>query len=188
MISNQIEGNQPQQFQPQATTNQQPQATTNQSPQLLNQPGMLNQQINDNAKYQYLDYTNKLNDYNEIYNVNNYLSNSNQNKLGELQEINGSISAKIINYKTLYLFYTGEKKDLVFKTNFAYFFAIIISIVFLLIAFSMLNKIGWYTTFWISLIIIIIFLVIFYIAMRRHLNKRNFDNNQKYWAPPQKNY
>ena len=50
-------------------------------------------------RFEYMDMTHKLNDYNEIYNVNKHIDKSTDEEMGRLLAIHNSLKIKILKLK-----------------------------------------------------------------------------------------
>ena len=85
-------------------------------------------------KILYLDLTHKLNDYNEIYNLNTYLDGANTSELERLSYTNETLKTRLLKLKQEYLLEDRGVKAYTFRSNVLYFTSIIVSIVLCLAA------------------------------------------------------
>ena len=72
-------------------------------------------------KILYLDLTHKLNDYNEIYNLNTYLDGANSTELERLSYTNETLKTRLLKLKQEYLLEDRGVKAYTFRSNILYF-------------------------------------------------------------------
>lgn len=138
-------------------------------------------------KYKYLDLTHQLNNYNEIYNMNKYVSNVNTTELDRLAGFNENIKSKVLKLKQDYMLYDTSMKRLSFWTNILYFTIVMVCLVFFAIAFhSKGAPEGGFTISKMVVIIIICALALVYIlvvifSLSSYVKRRKYFYDQYYW-------
>ena len=115
-------------------------------------------------KILYLDLTHKLNDYNEIYNLNTYLDGANSTELERLSYTNETLKTRLLKLKQEYLLEDSGVKAYTFRSNILYFTAIILSIVLCLTAVYVEGGNGGLSAKW-AIIISIGIIVIYFIIL-----------------------
>jgi hypothetical protein len=140
-------------------------------------------------KLQYLDLTHQLNNYNEIYNMNKYVSNVNSSEMQRLAGFNENLKSKVLKLKQDYMLYDVSMKKFHFWTNILYFTIVMTCLVFFAIAFHTKGAPeGGFTISKTIVIIIICGLALFYIAvvifsLSAYVRRRKQFYNQFYWKP-----
>ena len=132
-------------------------------------------------KIEYLDITHKLNDYNEIYNVNKHISKATTEEMSKLKEINDNLKVRILKLKQEYLLYENGLHTYRFRCNIMYFTFIIVSALILLIGYYFENKINNMWTFIIFTSTCITYLVMVLIFIKNNSNRRSYAYHQFYW-------
>jgi Flp pilus assembly protein TadB len=74
-------------------------------------------QLSDENVINYLDMTHKLNDYNEIHNLNKILDANNSTLYDSNVKLNENIKSRIISYKTEFIHLDNEKKKYIWKSS-----------------------------------------------------------------------
>lgn len=137
-------------------------------------------------KIKYLDLTHKLNDYNEIYNVNSYIQENNNMELDRLNSSNNTIKTRILRMKQEYLLNDQSIKEFNFRKNILYFTIVIICIILSIVALYVQDKINIKLTMIASGSISIIYLFILIFVINVNVNRRSYAYNQYYWNQIQK--
>lgn len=137
-------------------------------------------------KIKYLDLTHKLNDYNEIYNVNSYIQENNNMELDRLNSSNNTIKTRILRMKQEYLLNDQSIKEFNFRKNILYFTIVIICIILSIVALYVQDKINIKLTMIACGSISIIYLFILMFVINANVNRRSYAYNQYYWNQIQK--
>lgn len=138
-------------------------------------------------RYKYLDLTHQLNNYNEIYNMNKYVSNVNSGELARLSSFNENIKSKVLKLKQDYMLYDVSMKTTSFWTGILYFTVVMTCLVFFAIAFhSREVPEGAFTISKTIVIIIICALALVYViivifSLSRYVKRRKYFYDQYYW-------
>lgn len=138
-------------------------------------------------RYKYLDLTHQLNNYNEIYNMNKYVSNVNNGELTRLSSFNENIKSKVLKLKQDYMLYDVSMKTTSFWTGILYFTIVMTCLVFFAIAFhSREVPEGAFTISKTIVIIIIcalaaIYIVIVIFSLSGYVKRRKYFYDQYYW-------
>lgn len=135
-----------------------------------------------NSKIKYLDITNKLNDYNEIYNLNQHLIDSNDLEIIKLKKYNDTIVTKLMKMKQDYMLtdYSINEYELYSKIlSFT-----IICVCILLFFIAKLNDKA--TLIKIAGIVGIVYLIILMFILSSNQNRRKYAWSQWYWKPAEK--
>lgn len=135
-------------------------------------------------KILYLDLTHKLNDYNEIYNLNTYLDGANSTELERLSYTNETLKTRLLKLKQEYLLEDSGVKAYTFRSNILYFTAIILSIVLCLTAVYVEGGNGGLSAKWaiiISIGIIVIYFIILLVIVKAYIERRYYAYDQYYW-------
>lgn len=138
-------------------------------------------------RYKYLDLTHQLNNYNEIYNMNKYVSNVNDGELTRLAGFNENIKSKVLKLKQDYMLYDVSMKSIGFWTSILYFTLVMTCLVFFAIAFhSREVPEGAFTISKTIVIIIICVLALIYVlivifSLAGHVKRRKYFYDQYYW-------
>jgi len=143
--------------------------------------------ILESNKVMYLDLTHKLNDYNEIYNLNTYLDSANTSELDRLKYTNETLKTRILKLKQEYLAEDSGVKLYTFRINVLYFTAIIIAIVLCIAAFYAEGKISSKIASIFSMGLIIVYFIILLFVVKANIERRNHAYDQYYWDQVQKN-
>lgn len=132
-------------------------------------------------RIKYLDLTHKLNDYNEIYSVNNYLQGANNVELDRLKATDNTIRTRILRLKQEYLQNDHGIKEYKFRTNILYFSAIIISFLLFLGALFLQGGINPKMAIIISITLIVVYLLILLFVVKANVERRSYAYDQYYW-------
>lgn len=135
-------------------------------------------------KILYLDLTHKLNDYNEIYNLNTYLDGANSSELERLSYTNETLKTRLLKLKQEYLLEDRGVKAFTFKSNVLYFTAIVVSIVLCLAAVYVQGGTGGLSgkmAVIISVVIIVIYFLILLFVVKANIERRYYAYDQYYW-------
>jgi len=133
------------------------------------------------TQIQFLDITNKLNDYNEIYNLNNHLLDTNTVELKNLSNKNDQIKTKVMKFKQQYLLtdygiheYTMYNNILAFTITVACFTLVIV---------AKTEITAYKRLIWICVAIGVFYLIVVMIILRSNINRRKYAWSQWYWSP-----
>lgn len=143
-------------------------------------------------KIKYLDQTNQLNNYNEIYNMNQYVSNINKSELDKITSFNESLKTKVLTLKQNYLLKDFAVYNYAFWTNAMYFSIIMSGIAIAIIAFYNKNSslasppLSKTMTIIIIMILSIIYIIGMIIALGVKANRRKYAWNQFYFKQQNK--
>lgn len=135
------------------------------------------------ARDKYLDYSHKLNDYNEISNLNDHLLTVNNVEEAKLQTFNDSISSKVLKLKQEYLLKESAIQELNLLTNILYFSMFLAAVIIFLFSFyhSNPNNLNISKLLISIAIIIILYLIVILIVILRNKNRKKQVWNQYYW-------
>jgi amino acid transporter len=138
-------------------------------------------------KIKYLDLTNQLNNYNEIYNMNQYVSNVNKSELDKISSFNESLKTKVLKLKQDYLLKDFAVYNYAFWANIMYFTIIASGVALAIIAFYNQNSesetaiLSKRLTIIIIVALSLIYLVSIFIAFSAKVIRRKYAWNQFYW-------
>jgi len=132
-------------------------------------------------KNKYLDYTHRLNDYNEIYNLNHYLSDSTQMDLDRLNSINETLKTRVLRMKQEYLMYEFGLNQYTFRVNLLYFLIICLSIVLFSVTMFSEQRMPLMTTIIIASVVLLVCLIVVLWAVIANKSRRSYAYNQYYW-------
>ena len=142
----------------------------------------------------YLDMTARLNDYNEISSLNQYVLNNNTIEYNKLQAVYNTISSQLLKMKQEYLLYDGAISKYKLWINIINITIIAISLCFIILALAISKYVpaGAESTSiftqnkaaWICIIIAVIYTIIVMIVSSTEKNRRTYSWNQYYWNPP----
>lgn len=142
----------------------------------------------ESNKNSYLENTHRLNDYNEIYNLNSHLQKSNTLEISRLQSTDNILKSKVLKLKQEYLLLGHDTKVYHFRMNVMYFSAMVLGILFVIAAAFMVPRapplkpmITGKIAIWSSCIIAIVYLIIILLVVKAHANRRAYSYNQFYW-------
>jgi hypothetical protein len=125
--------------------------------------------------------THKLNDYNEIYNVNKHIDKSTDEEMGRLLSIHNSLKIKILKLKQQYLLFEHSLHTYRFRCNIIYFTFIVTSALLLIIGYYYENKISNMWTFILFTVTSLIYCILVLIFIKNNSNRRSYAYNQYYW-------
>jgi hypothetical protein len=132
-------------------------------------------------RIKYLDLTHKLNDYNEIYSVNNYLQEANSVELDRLRSTDNTIKTRVLRLKQEYLQGDHGIKEYKFRTNILYFSAIVISFLLLIGSLFIQGRINQKIAIIISVTLIVVYLLILLFVVKANVERRSYAYDQYYW-------
>ena len=138
----------------------------------------------DASKYMYLDFTHKFNDYNEIRNLNSYISNATSSDYERLNVINNNLKTRVLKLKQQYILYEHDASLYKFRTNLLYFVIVCMSLILFFIAMLSEGRIKpVLCVILLSIILVIcVFVTIIYSISSKF--RRNQAYNQFYWMQP----
>lgn len=140
----------------------------------------------ETEKYKYLDLTHKLNDYNEIYNVNSYLKGANSAELQRLLAVNDTLRTRILRLKQEYMLHDHDISEYNFRLGVLYFSAVVVCFVLFIAALFAEDKIPRKLAFVGSIGLFTLYLIIVLIVVKVNSNRRKYSYNQWYWKPMEK--
>jgi hypothetical protein len=132
-------------------------------------------------KLKYIDLTNQLNNYNEIYNMNQYVSNINKSELDKIVSFNENLKTKILKLKQEYLLKDFAMYNYIFWSNIMYFTIIITGIVLAIIAITDIPFLSKNVKIIIMSVIGFLYLLVLMILLGVKLMRRKYSWNQFYW-------
>ncbi len=140
--------------------------------------------ISDFTKNDFLYKTQQLQNYNEIYGLNQYLEKNTNMVYDETASLNNSIKTKILNMKYDVLFQDNNYKRYQWRQEFIVMLMFFISVSFFIFTFFLSGRISKnimivaLSVLWIIALIIIFFKI----AAARVRNMNSYD--QVYWSKP----
>lgn len=134
-------------------------------------------------KVKFLDLTHKLNDYNEIYNVNTYLQGAYGMELERLLATNNDLKTHLLRMKQEYMTNESGINAYRFRTNVVYFTILVVSVILMITALFTQGKLGARMLFIICAVIIVIYFIIVLIMIKSNNERRYYAYNQFYWYP-----
>lgn len=132
-------------------------------------------------RFEYMDVTHKLNDYNEIHNVNLHVENATQNEKSKLNRINETLKMRVLKIKQEFLLYENALYTYRFRCNIIYFTFIVVSALLILIGYYFEEKISSKWTFIIFGVSFLVYALIVFIFIKNNTNRRNYNYNKFYW-------
>ncbi len=140
--------------------------------------------ISDFTKNDFLYKTQQLQNYNEIYGLNQYLEKNTNMVYDETASLNNSIKTKILNMKYDVLFQDNNYKRYQWRQEFIVMLMFFISVSFFIFTFFLSGRISKNIMIVaLSLLWIIALIIIFFkIAAARVRNMNSYD--QVYWSKP----
>ena len=142
----------------------------------------------DSSKIKYLDLTHKLNEYNEIYNVNDYLKKTAGSEIVRLQSSLDNLRKFILQQQQRYLLEDYSLNDTYFRTNIIRWTGIVSSILLLIAATVASGKSGAVgitsnkTMFMMAGFIVVIYMIIVLAMARSQTERRKTAYQQFYWS------
>lgn len=134
-----------------------------------------------NKVTEYLDTTHKLNDYNEIWNLNQHLSDVNKLEEGKLNDFNNMILTKLMKMKQQYMLTDYAINETAMYTR-AMMFTIVV-VAFLLVFVSRATPETKKQLIMISAGVSIFYLVVLMFILKSSANRRKYAWSQWYWEP-----
>lgn len=135
--------------------------------------------ILDNNKNQFLDITNKLNDYNEIDNLNNHLLSVNNTELSKLTTYNNQLKTKLMKMKQDYMLMDYSIYEMNMYNNIIIFTIIVMCFLFFIVAKTENIKL----LITICTITGLFYLIVLIIMLKKSVNRRKYSWNQWYFSP-----
>jgi cytochrome c oxidase subunit IV len=131
----------------------------------------------------YKDSTNQLNNFNEIYNMNTYVSNINKKEIDRINDYNKTLSTRVLQLKQDYLLKEYKVYNYQFWYNVMYFTIVMSGIGLAVIAFYLTNKEA--ISFTLVLVFLgvlsLLYLMIIISVLSLKIIRRNNSWNQFYW-------
>ena len=138
------------------------------------------QQI-ETSQSDYLNITSKLNDYNEIYNLNNHLLMSNELETNRLNTINNQLKSQLMKTKQNYLLTDYAISEYKVTNNLLGFTIILVCVMILFVAKAKKEQKN--LVLIICSIIGVIYLFILIIILNSTRRRRKYAWSQWYWSP-----
>lgn len=138
-------------------------------------------ELQDN-KVRYLDVTNRLNDYNEIYNLNQYLQQSQTSEYQTLNNKNEETKMTVMKLKQKYMM---KESDIYFLRMRTYAIISVLHVVALLCILYVTYLDGTFGIVTIGLIVVCLitaYLLLLYLWMTGVLNRRKESADHVYWS------
>jgi len=131
----------------------------------------------------YIDNTHQLNNFNEIYNMNTYVSNINKSEIDRINDYNRTLNTRILQLKQDYLLKEYKVHNYQFWYNVMYFTIVMSGIALAIMAFYLTNKEA--MSFTIVLVILgvlsVLYLIVLLSVLSLKIIRRNNSWNQFYW-------
>lgn len=137
-----------------------------------------------NNVYKYLDTTHKYNDYNEIYNLNQYLLDVNSIEEGKLSEFNEHVSSKLMKLKQEYMLTDYSIQETNMYVNILVFTIIVICLMLALL--SIWKKENMNSLMIVYAVIGVLYLLVVLLILKANANRRKYAWSQWYWNPMKK--
>jgi len=132
-------------------------------------------------KIKFLDLTHKLNDYNEIYSVNNYLQGAYGQELDRLNTTNNDLKTQLLRMKQEYMTNDSGIYVYKFRISILYVTIFIVCIVLMITTLFAQNKLSSRMLLIIVLAIIVIYFIIVLVMIKMNNERRYYAYNQYYW-------
>lgn len=139
----------------------------------------------NSARIKYLDITTKLNDYNEIENLNKHMMSANTQELDKLRTFNNQLKTKLLKAKQNYMLmdYGIHEYDLI--NNLLGFTIIMVCLtLFIVSRTSPENK---KMLVWICMGLALFYMIVVLIVLKQNSSRRTYAWSQWYWSPMKKN-
>lgn len=130
----------------------------------------------------YMERTMVLNDYNEIYNLNNYFNSSLSFEDKKLTEMNNTLQSKMMQMKQEQFEYDYKSARTTMQNNILYVTIVFISVSFIVMAFFNQNKLSQNITIIILLVVFFFYLFIVLAIYYHNKDRRKQDWNQFYFS------
>jgi hypothetical protein len=136
-----------------------------------------------NQKLKFIDITNRLNNYNEIFSMNQHVSDMNKVELDKVNGFSETMKSNVLKLKQEYLLKDFAIKNYKFWANIMYFTIVVVGITLGLLAFYSLNPqlISSGLVLSITCVIAIIYIVILMFALSGKVTRRKYAWDQFYW-------
>ncbi len=133
------------------------------------------------SKIKYLDSTNKLNNYNEIYNLNNHLLSTHNQELDSLVTANNQIKTKLMKMKQDYLLQEYAIHEYNMYSNILSFSILIACVAIFFVARATVENQR--KLIYICGGLAVFYLIVVFIVLASNINRRKYAWNQWYWNP-----
>jgi hypothetical protein len=130
--------------------------------------------------------THKLNDYNEIYNVNSYLQGANSQDLQRLAGVNDTLRTRILRLKQEYMLYDHGINEFGFRINIVYFTGVIVCIVLFMAALFQQDRLSGRLALTISTGLFVVYCLIVLLVVKSNADRRKYSYHQYYWKQVEK--
>lgn len=140
-------------------------------------------------KNNFINLTHQMNNYNEIYNMNKYVSNVNMNELERLAFVSENLKSKVLKLKQEYMLYDVSMKKIGFWVNILYFTLVLICLTFFAIAFynkgvAENNIVITDTILYIIIGVLgVVYLIVLIVLLATNIRRRKYFYDQYYWKP-----
>lgn len=149
----------------------------------------MNYEINDtdvnSARIKYLDITTKLNDYNEIENLNKHMISANDQELGKLRAFNNQLKTKLLKAKQSYMLMDYGIHEYEMINNILGFTIIMVCLALFIV--SKTSKENKKMLVWICMGLALFYLVVVLVVLKQNSSRRTYAWSQWYWSPVKKN-
>jgi hypothetical protein len=135
----------------------------------------------ETSQNKYLDITSKLNDYNEIHNLNEHLLTSNTLEIQRLNTINNQLKSQLMKAKQNYLLTDYAIHEYSVANNFLGFTIILVCVMLFFVAKATAAQKNMILI--ISSVIGVIYLFILILILNSNIKRRKYAWAQWYWAP-----
>lgn len=139
--------------------------------------------LNSETITNYKSLTSTLNNYNEIYNLNNYLAQNTTTELDRLLKIDDVFKSKVLKSKQEYLDADRTVNRLDLTNNLLCFSAVIFGIFFLVVGVHLkdTSKFSMRSVFIVVAVLTIIYIILVLLIVLSNSKRRNQYWDQYYW-------
>ena len=144
----------------------------------------IQEDVLNTSQIKYLDVTHKLNDYNEIYNLNQHLLDNNSQEFERLNTFNNQLKNKLMKAKQSYMLMDYGIHEYEMYNNLLVFTIVVASIALFVVSKTPVeqkNKLIWGCG-----IIGVVYLIIMMVALSSKPSRRKYAWSQWYWSPVKK--
>lgn len=150
---------------------------------------MATYQIDDtnlnSARIKYLDITTKLNDYNEIENLNKHMNSANDQELNKLRSFNNQLKTKLLKAKQSYMLMDYGIHEYNMINNILGFTIIMVCLALFIV--SRTAKENKKILVWICMGLALFYLMVVLVVLKSNSSRRTYAWSQWYWSPMKKN-
>jgi hypothetical protein len=135
----------------------------------------------ESNKNKYLEATHKLNDYNEIYNMNSYMLQANSQELYRLNYTNNLLKTRILKLKQEYMLHEHDTHVYHFRRNILYITALVVAGLLLVFSLFVQGKLAKNVTMGIAVGVTVLYLIVILLIVRRNLRRTTYSYDHYYW-------